>query len=454
MLGAAGREGAIDQITAAPADAAAGSYRPAVAWLTVAILVLFQFVSLIDRQIIAILADRIKADLGLGDFSLGLLQGLAFALFYSFAGVPIGAAIDRWSRRLILWIAISFWSISSAGCGLASSFATLFLGRVGVGAGEAALTPVATSLISESFPRGRAGTPMGMFAGSFYVGAGVALILGGALVHWLAARGGLALPLVGALRPWQAAFILAGLPGLLLALLAWAMHDPREHGRRAGAAWSHDTVSLSEVFRSRGKLIFFYMVGWGFLSSYFYATAAWTPAFAMRSFGWDSRQVGTTIGLITAICGVAGCVLGGSAMDMLTRARIKGATFLLTALLMAAALPFFLGAYLTGSATLMVPLLSIAILLYSPMGAGAYASLQTVAPPGARGKVAALFAFNQALWGAALGPAAVGFITDYVLRDENRIGQSLAIWGIFVVPIGVTMLLIGRRLVARLEAGG
>ena len=314
------QEGAIDDITSAPVEAPVGpGYRPVLAWFTVAILVLFQFISLIDRQIIAILADSIKADLAISDFSLSLLQGLAFALFYSFAGIPIGAAIDRWSRRFILWIAISFWSVSAASCGLASSFVTLFLGRVGVGAGEAALTPVATSLISESFPRGRAGTPMGLFAGSFYVGSGVALILG----------------------------------------------------------------------------------GWG--------------------------------------------------MDLMTRAGVRGATFLLTAILMAAALPFFLGAYLIGNATLMIPLLSIALLLYSPMGAGAYASLQSVAPPGARGKVASLFVFNQALWGAALGPAGVGFITDYVLRDERLVGQSLAIWGVIVVPIGVTMLLIGRRYVAAVE---
>jgi MFS family permease len=428
-----------------------GFHRPVAAWLTVAILVLFQFVSLIDRQIIAILADEIKADLAISDFRLSLLQGLAFALFYSFAGVPIGAAIDRWSRRFILWIAISFWSVSAAACGLAASFGGLFLGRVGVGAGEAALTPVATSLISESFPRGRVGMPMGLFAGSFYVGSGVALILGGALAHWLASRGGLALPLIGALKPWQAAFLLAGLPGLPLALLAFAMHDPRDAGQQAGPAVPHDTVSLGTVFRTRGRLIFFYMVGWGFLSSYFYATAAWTPVFAMRTFGWDTKQVGMTIGLILATCGVAGSTLGGMGMDLMTRSGVRGATFLLTAILMAAALPFFLGAYLIGSPTLMIPLLGIALLLYSPMGAGAYASLQAVAPAGARGKVAALFAFNQALWGAALGPAGVGFITDYVLRDEARVGLSLAIWGIVVVPIGVTMLLIGRRYVAAVE---
>ena len=446
------QEGAIDDITSAPVEAPVGpGYRPVLAWFTVAILVLFQFISLIDRQIIAILADSIKADLAISDFSLSLLQGLAFALFYSFAGIPIGAAIDRWSRRFILWIAISFWSVSAASCGLASSFVTLFLGRVGVGAGEAALTPVATSLISESFPRGRAGTPMGLFAGSFYVGSGVALILGGALVHWLASRGGLSLPVIGALRPWQAAFMLAGAPGLLLALLAWLMYDPREAGHRAAPAAPRDTVSLRTVFSTRGKLIVFYMVGWGFLSSYFYATAAWTPAFAMRTFGWDTRQVGMTIGLILATCGVAGSVLGGWGMDLMTRAGVRGATFLLTAILMAAALPFFLGAYLIGNATLMIPLLSIALLLYSPMGAGAYASLQSVAPPGARGKVASLFVFNQALWGAALGPAGVGFLIDYVLRDERLVGQSLAIWGVIVVPIGVTMLLIGRRYVAAVE---
>jgi len=446
------QEGGIGKVTAMPAGEEPGAgFRPGAAWATVAILVVFQFTSLIDRQIIAILADPIKADLAISDFQLGLLQGLAFALFYSFAGIPIGAAVDRWSRRFILWLAISFWSLSAASCGLASSFGGLFLGRVGVGAGEAALTPVAISLISESFPRGRAGTPMGLFSGSFYVGSGVALILGGAMVQWLAGGGGQSLPLLGAMRPWQAAFVLAGLPGVLLALLAFLMHDPRERRRSVTAAASHDTVSLGALFRDRSRPLFYYLFGWSFLSSYFYATAAWTPAFAMRSFGWNAREVGLWIGLILATSGVAGSVLGGAGIDMLTRRGVKGTTFLLTAILTAAALPFFLGVYLSGSAALAMPLLSVALLFYSPMGAGAYASLQTVAPDGARGKVASLFVFNQAIFGAALGPAAVGFITDYVLRDESRLGLSLAIWGVIVVPIGVTMLLIGRKYVAALE---
>src|SRR4029077_9304526 len=142
-------------------------FRPLLAWTTVAILQLFQFLSVVDRQIVAILANAIKADLALSDVELSLLQGLAFAMFYSCIGIPIGIAVDRFSRRLVLWLAISFWSLSSAACGLASNFIGLFFGRMGVGAGEAGLTPVATSVISEIFPRGRAATPMGMFAGSF-----------------------------------------------------------------------------------------------------------------------------------------------------------------------------------------------------------------------------------------------------------------------------------------------
>jgi MFS family permease len=433
----------------------ATDYRPAAAWGTVAILVLFQFLSLVDRQIIAILADHIKADLGLSDVELSLLQGLAFALFYSVAGLPIGIAIDRYSRRWILWIAISFWSLSSAACGLASSFTGLFVGRVGVGAGEAALTPVATSLISESFPRGRSATPMGLFAGSFYVGSGAALILGGALVQWLATHGEPVLPLVGAVKPWQAAFLLTGLPGLALAFLAFLMHDPREAARRAAAAAATkpaDTVGFRKLLRERWQIVLFYMVGWGLLSSYFYATTAWTPAFAMRTFGWNTREVGTTIGLILATAGVAGSVLGGWGMDLMTRRGVKGATFLLTAILLGSALPFFLGAYLIGDPALMVPLLAIGFLLYSPMGAGAYASLPMVAPPGARGKVASLFVFMQAIFGAALGPAGVAVITDFVLRDEAKVGQALALYGAIVVPVGVISLIIGRRYVVAMEA--
>lgn len=420
-------------------------FRPALAWATVAILTLFQFLSLIDRQIVAILADHIKADLGLSDVQLSLLQGLAFAIFYSCAGIPIGIAVDRYSRRFILWLAISTWSLSSAACGLASSFVGLFVGRMGVGTGEAALTPVATSLISENFPQGRSATPMGLFSASYYAGSGIAVLLGGALVHWMTKIGTLHVPLLGAVAPWQAAFLLTGLPGLAFAFLAFLLHDPREGRRRSNPVAHRETMSLRALFASRPQLLFFYLFGWGMLTSYFYATAAWTPAFTMRKFGWDAQQVGASIGLIVAVCGVGGSVIGGLVMDRMTRSGIKGAPFLSTVIVMSIALPFFVSAYLVDDPDWMLVLFAIAMFFGSAMGSAAYASLSVVAPPGARGKTAAVFVFAQAILGAALGPLALAMITDYVIGDEARVGEALALFGVLVVPLGLVLLLLGRK---------
>lgn len=416
-----------------------------------AILVLFQFLSIVDRQIVAILANAIKADLGLSDVQLSLLQGLAFAMFYSCIGIPIGIAVDRFSRRWVLWLAISFWSLSSAACGIASSFVGLFFGRMGVGAGEAGLTPVATSVIVESFPRGRSATPMGLFAGSFYVGAGFAIMLGGALVHWLSGLGPISAPGLGAIQPWQAAFLLTGLPGLAFALLAFLIYDPRDARRRASPAAADETMSLRALLASRPRLLFYFLVGWGILSSYSYAVAAWTPAFVMRKYGWDPQQVGLSIGMLVAGCGVVGCIIGGLVMDAMVRKGIKGAPFLFTSVVMGIALPFYIGAYLVDDARLMLLLFGVAMLFAAPMGSGAYASLGVVAPPGARGKTAALFTFCMATLGTAMGPFAAALITDHVIGDEARVGEALALFGLIVVPLGIALLMVGRKYYAAEE---
>jgi MFS family permease len=445
------REGAIDSQTSTSPES---DFRPVAAWATVAILMLFQFLSVIDRQIVAILANAIEADLGLTDVQLSLLQGLAFALFYSCVGIPIGIAVDRYSRRHVAWLAISFWSLSSAACGLATNFVGLFFGRMGVGAGEAGLTPVATSLITENFPRGRSATPMGLFAASFYAGAGLAFVLGGALVHWLSGLGPLSAPLIGAIKPWQAAFLITGLPGIVFALLAFLMHDPRDARRRASPAAARETMSFRALVASRPRLLFYFLVGWGILSAYSYAVAAWTPAFVMRVYGWDPAQVGFSIGLLIAGCGLTGCVIGGLVMDAMIRAGIKGAPFLFTAVVMGIALPFYIGAYLVGDPTWMLVLFGIAMFFAAPMGSGAYASLGVVAPPGARGKTAALFTFFMAMLGTAMGPFAAALITDYVLGDKARVGEALALFGCIVVPLGIALLLVGRKCYVAEEVKG
>ncbi|MGE0776076.1 MAG: MFS transporter, partial [Sphingomonadaceae bacterium] len=172
-------------------------YSPLKAWCSVGILLIFSLFSILDRQVIALLVEPIKADLQLSDTQLGLLQGLAFALFYSLAGIPIGWAVDRFPRRIIIYLGITFWSLSTAACGLATNFWQLFAGRTSVGIGEATLTPVAVSLISDLYPPNRVATPFGVYSAGFYLGSGVALGIGGWVISLFAGQTHIVFPVVG-----------------------------------------------------------------------------------------------------------------------------------------------------------------------------------------------------------------------------------------------------------------
>lgn len=204
-------------------DMSAPSVAAVRASATLAILVLLSALSLLDRQILNLMVEPIKRDLALTDFQMGLIQGLAFALFYALAALPLGWAVDRWSRRWVIWSGVTLWSLAASCCGLAQSFGQLLLARLGVGAGEAALNPAAYSLLSDLYPPQKLTSAMSVLMIGSTLGGGLSIAVGGAVIGMAEAGGIFRLPLLGELRPWQFVFIVTGLPGLLAALLAFVI---------------------------------------------------------------------------------------------------------------------------------------------------------------------------------------------------------------------------------------
>ena len=188
-------------------------------WITVAFLTIAYLFSFIDRWILGLLIEPIKADLGLTDTQIGLLLGPAFAIFYATMGLPLGWLADRRNRVRIVAVGIGLWSLATAASGLAKSFIHLFIARMSIGIGEATLSPCAMSIISDSFPREKRSRPIAVYTTALSLGAGLASLLGAAVLTWAKTGGDITFPLLGALAPWQATFIVVGLPGLLLALV-------------------------------------------------------------------------------------------------------------------------------------------------------------------------------------------------------------------------------------------
>src|SRR5687768_11115952 len=209
------------------ADQAASAARPRIgtyAWYALFVLVLVYIINFIDRQIISILAEDIKRDLQLKDAQIGFLYGTAFAVFYALFGIPLGRLADSWYRGRLMAIGLALWSSMTALSGFANSFGMLAAARIGVGIGEASASPAAYSMISDYFPKERRATALAIYSSGLYLGGGLSLFIGGAIVQgWNASYpGGGPLGLVG----WQAAFLAVGLPGLLLALWVATLREP------------------------------------------------------------------------------------------------------------------------------------------------------------------------------------------------------------------------------------
>jgi hypothetical protein len=210
----------------APAAKTVPYPHPAYAWYVVVVLLLAYILAFIDREIIALLVPDIKASLQISDTQMSLLLGGAFAVFYTFFGVAIAWLADRGNRRLLIFWGIVFWSLMTAACGFATSYAALFLARVGVGAGESALNPSALSLLKDYFPPEKIGRAIGLYTAGVSSGSGLAFIFGGAVYPKIKEMGPVELPLLGWHEPWQLMFIYVGLPGLLVALLVLTIREP------------------------------------------------------------------------------------------------------------------------------------------------------------------------------------------------------------------------------------
>ena len=200
-------------------------------WYVAIVLMLCNTLSFIDRQILGLLAPLIKQELSLSDTKIGLLQGLAFGIFYTLLGMPMGRIVDRGNRRNLVAAGIFCWSLMTAACAAARGFWTLFLARMGVGVGEATLSPSAFSLLSDYFPRERLGTALSIFSMGVFFGSGSALIVGGLVI--------------GAVGSWRLTFLIVGLPGLLAGLLMFTIKEPARRNLLGGKV---SRLSLGEVF--------------------------------------------------------------------------------------------------------------------------------------------------------------------------------------------------------------
>jgi MFS family permease len=383
------------------------------AWYVAVVLMLCNTLSFIDRQILGLLAPLIKQELALSDTKIGLLQGLAFGIFYTLLGMPMGRIVDRGNRRNLVAAGIFCWSLMTAACAAARGFWTLFLARMGVGVGEATLSPSAFSLLSDYFPRERLGTALSIFSMGVFFGSGSALIVGGLVI--------------GAVGSWRLTFLIVGLPGLLAGLLMFTIKEPARRNLLGGKV---SRLSLGEVFEQvklRWQSVAGICLAFAFQAMCNYAQQAWLPTYFVRAHGWQPKQAGLTLGVISLATGLLGAYLGGALCDRWQRGGKADAPLRVGVLATACAGIFFSLALAAPALNFQLVLLVPAFFfLAMPIGSS-YASLQLILPNQVRGQIGALQVFTLNLFGLILGPFLPGFFNDYVFRDPQLVGRSLAI---------------------------
>src|SRR6185437_11930950 len=215
------------------AERAIAPISPRYAWYVVGVLTLANVSGFLDRQVLSLLVPAIERDLGITDTQMSYLIGLSFSVFYTVLGLPIAWWADRANRRNIMAAGVTLWSVMTMLSGLVATYPRLLAARIGVGVGEATLNAPSVSLVADYFPRERVGLAMSVWSLGTFLGSGLAYFIGGWVVGAVTAAGGMALPLIGPLRPWQVVFVLVGAPGFIIALLMSTVRDPR--GSRAAA---------------------------------------------------------------------------------------------------------------------------------------------------------------------------------------------------------------------------
>ena len=387
---------------------------------TLWILLIVYIFNFIDRQIVNILAEPIALELGLSDTQIGLMTGLAFALFYTALGLPIARYADRptTNRPRLIAIALATWSAMTALCGVATNFIQLLLSRIGVGVGEAGCTPPAHSLIADIVPPERRSSALAFYALGIPIGTLLGMMIGGLLADWVG---------------WRKAFLIVGLPGIVLALVVhFMLRDPRQRLASTEQARTASTPELSlwaAVRSVMGSRAFVLLLAAGSTASFLaYGKTTWTTIFFQRTHELTPGEVGFWFGVINGAAGIFGTWLGGYLAD---RFGAKNRRHVLTApaIAMAVAAPIAFLAYQASTWQVALVLLIVPTLCNSLYYGPTYSAAQGLVPLRARAIAAAVVLFFQNLIGLGLGPLFFGMLSDMLQPSYGEESVRYVLYG-------------------------
>lgn len=415
-------------------------------WYVVIILTAVYMLSFVDRTILGMLVGPIQAELGISDTEFGYLTGFAFTIFYVLLGIPLGRIADSRSRRNLVVGGILVWSFFTGLSSLARSYATLFAARVGVGVGEASLSPSAYSMITDYFPNRKLGVAISVYNMGIFLGISAAFLLGGTVVDLVTRTPEAVVPLLGAMASWRVTFLIVGIPGILFAILMFTVIEPVR--RDPGGVRSAGKLGLAEVWREiglrRASLLGISM-GMVFQSSQVYALLTWATAAFERTYGWTPGQTGRPLALILLTFGCLGMYVGGLWSDRWLKRGVPEAPLRVGVVAGIGTLIFFAPALAMPTPGLALSLLVPGLFFTAlPMGI-TIAALQRIFPNQARGQVSAVFLFFLNLGGYPLGAILPGYLNDTFFDDPASISTAV----VMTIGIAATLMVLSFSMTSR-----
>lgn len=431
------------------ADDIAGSIRPgAYKWYVAAVLCLAHTVAMVDRFVTVVVAEPVKAAMGLSDGQLGLLQGTGFALLYCGFAIPLGCVADATNRRNLIVAGLSIWSLATCAAAFATSFETLFAARILVGFGEACLIPCAMSLLLNYFGAGNVARGTAIFASGANMGNAFAFLGGGALLAALEARGGLLLGGRVRVAPWQGLFLAAGIAALpVLLLLLVTVKEPT----RPGAAPVRLRDSLAAIRQGLTYLVGqlrnfapFLLVG-SMTVVCGYSVTSWSTSIFVRLHGLSAPDASLFVGLASLVAGPLGAMLGGIALDRLQARDVAGAPLVLMAMGACVGAPLAILACFVPNVYIAAVCFAVFIMTSGFNIPSLYMGMQLMTSDRYRGVAASFNMMVYTIAGLGFGPPSVGFVSDLMGGSHASLGYAIAVMQTTMVLLIVPTVLTLRR---------
>ncbi len=396
----------------------------------------------VDRNMLVGMVDVIRADIGLSDTQFGLLHGLAFSLSFSFFTVVLAGFGDRISRGNLIAVAICIWSIATGLFGFATGFLSLFLARMGVGLGQALLSPTVYSLLADNFPRSRLARANSFYAFGSFIGVALVLYLGGYLAD-LSFKGVLvSVPFLGSITPWRAGFIVAGVIGLIYAISV--PFTIRDHHRTAHQI-SPPLMEVLKFLMLHRNTILRHFVGFSLSALTMFTLIAWGPAYFIRVQEVSASTAGASLAIGFLVSNITGVLASGFITDYLERSGWRGAPFIVGSAA-ACLTAFSMGLFILGKdSSISIVAFFFALHFSCYAIAPSATAIQVLAPQRKRARTYALFLCLNNLIGMSVGAVMVGLLNDYVFKNPLAVGTSMAITVGVAASLATIILGSGRR---------